>query len=71
MAAPINVLAFTRQFYHRETNASIHVDLKQLYIMLPQSTVALRVSRSYSKVAYLKRLKSRIVHLSSSASLAP
>ena len=32
--------------------------------MLPQSTVALRVSRSYSKVVYdLKRSKSRIVHL--------
>ena len=28
--------------------------------MLPQSTVALRVSRSYSKVAYLKWSKSRI-----------
>ena len=42
--------------------------------MLPQSTVALRVSRSYSKVAYLKRSKSRIVHLLSSSSptsLAP
>ena len=23
MAAPINVLAFTREFYHRETNASV------------------------------------------------
>ena len=28
--------------------------------MLPQSTVVLRVSRNYSKVAYLKRSKSRI-----------
>ena len=27
--------------------------------MLPQSTVVLRVSRNYSKVAYLKRSKSR------------
>ena len=34
--------------------------------MLPQSTVAQRVSRNYSKVAYLKRSKSRIVHLLSS-----
>ena len=31
--------------------------------MLFQSIVALRVSRNYSKVAYLKQLKSRIVHL--------
>ena len=29
--------------------------------MLPQSTVALRVSKHYSKLAYLKRSKSRIV----------
>ena len=29
--------------------------------MLPQSTVALRVSRNYSKVVYLKWLKSRIL----------
>ena len=32
--------------------------------MLPPSTVALTVSRSYSKVAYLKRSKSRIVQSS-------
>ena len=31
--------------------------------MRPQYTVALRLSRSYSMVAYLKRSKSRIVHL--------
>ena len=37
--------------------------LKAAYICCPQPTVALRVTRSYSKVAYLKRLKSRIVHL--------
>ena len=29
--------------------------------MLPQSTVALRVSRNYSKVGFLKWLKSKIV----------
>jgi len=34
MASPINVLAFTRQIYHRETNAGIKKHLK-----LPQSTV--------------------------------
>ena len=31
--------------------------------MLSQSTVALKVSKNYSKVAYLKQPKSRIVHL--------
>ena len=31
--------------------------------MLLQSTVALTVSRNYSKVAYLKWLKFRVVHL--------
>ena len=50
--------------------------LKSSLYMLLQSTVALRVSRSYSKVAYLKRSKSRIVHhllllLSSPTRLAP
>ena len=30
---------------------------------LPQYTVALRLSKSNSKMAYLKRSKSRIVHL--------
>ena len=35
---------------------------KHIY-MLSQSTVALRVSRSYSKVAYLKQSKYRIVYL--------
>ena len=58
---------------------------KSSLIMLLQSTVAIRASRNYFKVAYLKRLKSRNVHLlsfflsfflflssfSSSASLAP
>ena len=34
--------------------------------MLPQYTVALKVSRNYSKMAYLKQSKSRIVHLFSS-----
>ena len=34
--------------------------------MLPQYAVALKVSRNCSKMAYLKRSKSRIVHLFSS-----
>ena len=33
--------------------------------MLPQFTAALRVSRNYSKVAYLKRLKSRRLNVRS------
>ena len=36
--------------------------------MLPQSTVALRASRSYSKVAYLKQSKSRKLFFSNSPS---
>ena len=35
--------------------------------MLTQSTVTLRVSRNYSKVANLKWSKPKIVHLSSSS----
>ena len=35
--------------------------------MLPQYTVALRLSRSYFKVAHLKQSKSRIVPLLSSS----
>ena len=34
--------------------------------MLPQYTVALKVSRNYSKMAYQKWSKSKIVHLFSS-----
>ena len=35
MAAPINVLAFTRQFYHQETNASVKKHIKQLIYAAP------------------------------------
>ena len=36
MAVPINVLAFTRWFYHWETNAGIQKHLKQImYAVLP------------------------------------
>ena len=63
MAAPINVLVFTRRLYHREHLVASKSTGSSLY-MLPQYTVALRVSRNYSKVAYLKWLKFRIVLLS-------
>ena len=60
MASPINVLVFTQQFYHRETSSSIKSTGSSLYMyMLPQYTVALRVSRNYSKVANLKWSKFR------------
>ena len=42
-------LAFRQQFYYRKTNTSVKALIKQLMCMLPQSTVALRLSRNYSK----------------------
>ena len=35
MAAPINVLAFTRQFFYREMNDSVQKHLKQLKYAAP------------------------------------
>ena len=58
MAAAINV--FTQQFYHWKT--------KCWHLILPQSTVALRVSKNYSKVANQKRSISKIVPLPSFSS---
>ena len=44
-------LAFRQQFHYRKTNTSVKALIKQLMCtcMLPQSTVALRLSRNYSK----------------------
>ena len=50
------MLAFRRQLYHQGTIASV-----KKHCMFPQSTVTLRVSRNYSKMAYLKLLKSHLL----------